>query len=99
MKVSFRLFCIKTTLPKPSLVCRSQYEGNSKERQSKMASAFSSKAEDVFTRNVEIGYENELKDELIEDYYEVETCVKFVTENSFEKVGMLRLKKTKTERA
>ena len=54
-----------------------------------MASSFSSKAEDVFTRNVEIGYENEVKDELIEDYYEVETCVKFITENSYEKVGML----------
>lgn len=52
-----------------------------------MASAFSSKAEDVFTKNIEIGYENEVKDELLEEYYEIDTCVKFITQNSYEKVG------------
>eukprot|EP00112_Aurelia_sp_Birch-Aquarium-sp1_P009642 Seg2100.8 transcript_id=Seg2100.8/GoldUCD/mRNA.D3Y31 product="hypothetical protein" protein_id=Seg2100.8/GoldUCD/D3Y31 len=53
-----------------------------------MASAFSSKAEDVFTKNIEIGYENEVKDELLEEYYEIDTCVKFITQNSYEKVAL-----------
>lgn len=53
-----------------------------------MASAFSTNSEDAFTKTVEFQHEPNVKAEKIEDYFEIDKCVKFLKNGSFIRVRM-----------
>ena len=52
-----------------------------------MASAFSTNSDDAFTKTVEICHESEIKDEEFADYFEIEKCILFIENGSYERVS------------
>jgi len=53
-----------------------------------MALAFSTNSDDVFTKVIDCGHDQELKEAEIENYFELDKCRSFIENGSFERVAL-----------
>ena len=51
-----------------------------------MALAFSTNSDDILTKAIECGHDQKLKEAEIENYFELDKCLSFIENGSFERV-------------